>query len=372
MYSAKNNLKVWVSNFSYPYMAANTDTLSNLPAGAIGFYTEAGVLLPDGTGTGFIAFRKPNGQVLRSKSFTSAVTWLNRRKVYTAPTLGTQTLTVTAVASTVYQVELEFLLPGLGQSYMLHGNYKSAASGDDATAIAAALTLSLNNALIRTQKTEYFTITSALGVITIVTKLRPYVRGKLQGHPVWFKSRVTLPEAQAALGTQTVAPVEGVGYAPYIAEKEFFAQGDSDAFRFNSWPNSFDDRGLLAIKDATLAQYDVVPFNINSPVGTNNADVNANQDYLVCFNSIGVTPTPIMTGTYAAGNVTPTGWAVPGSTVTLYKGGVATGTPVTAHATTGAVTYGSTAVLEGDILTFKAVDGSAAASAASNSKTVTA
>ena len=54
MYSAKNNLKVWVSNATGPSLAS---TLITLPAGEVGFFTAAGAAIA--TGTGHICFRKP-------------------------------------------------------------------------------------------------------------------------------------------------------------------------------------------------------------------------------------------------------------------------------------------------------------------------
>ena len=372
MYSGKNSLKVWISNYTYPYMAANTDTLNHLPAGAIGFYTEAGVLCPDGTGTGFIAFRRPDGTLLKSKTFTSATTWLNRRHVYAAPTMETQTIAVTATASTLYQIRIEMKIPGVGGSYIKHGNYMSAASGDTATTIGDALVASLKANFAREEK-DYFTITNATGTISIVAKLQPYVRGKLYGKPVSFKTSLIYPEAQAANSTLTVAPSNGYGYAPYIAEWEFFAQGDSDQFRFNGWPNSFDTRSHQAIVDPTLAQYDVANVVVDDTVATANADVHAPQAYMVCFNSIGKTPTPVLTNaSLAAGSRTLTGWAVPGSTVTVYDNGAATAFTGTANATTGAVSIATVTVTEAHVYTLRALDGSSTLSAASNSLTATA
>lgn len=367
MYSAQNTLKVLISNFASPTSGTTTTTLAALPEGEIGFYTEAGLLLPTGVGTGFFAFRRTDGQVVKSKTFTFTG-WTATKNAYAAPTMETQTVTVsTATAGETYQLRIEAQIPGMQGPYFKHGNYV-AQTGNTTTDIAAALVTSINAALAREKKT-WFTVTSSGAVITIVAVLQDYVRGKKQGRPIVFRSSLTLPEAYAALGVQTVAPSDGIGYGPYICEKEYFAAGDSDHIRFGGYPLSFDDRMLVG---STTGRYDVVDQEIDDIVKTSNGPIYAKQAYLVCFNSIGVTNTPILTGTYAEGNVTPTGFATPGSTVTLYIDGVATGTPVTAHATTGAFTYGSTAVVATDVLTVKATESGATASAASNSITVTA
>jgi hypothetical protein len=370
MYSAKNSLKVWISNFSYPFMSTSASTIVDLPVGGIGFYTEAGVLLPDGTGTGFVAFRRPDGSLLKSKVFTSATTWLNRLNGYTAPGLEKVKLVPVAANSTLYQVRIEMQIPGMGGSYIKHGQYKSDGTATIAE-IVDGLVTSLTNAFSR-EPQSYFTFSNVGNELVIETKHLTYVRGKKSGRPAWFKASLTLPETQAAIATLVTNHSDGSGYAPYVAEKEFFAQGDSDAMRFAGYPNSFDDRALLANVNPALAQYNLVALTIDTEVKTNNASVYAPQQYLLAFNDIGVTPTPIITDTtYAAGNITPAGFAAPGSTVTVYKDGVATGTPVTANATSGAFTYGVTAVLAGNVITVRSVDGNASVSAASNAITVT-
>jgi hypothetical protein len=368
-YSAQNSLKVFISGYSSPTSGTTTTTLAALPVGEIGFYSEAGLLLPTGIGTGFFAWRKTlDTQVLRSKVFTFAG-WAAAKKAYAAPTLESQAITITAANSTLYQIWLEMKIPGLGGNYIKHAQYKSAASGDTATTIGDALVASLKANLAREGKDGYFTITNATGTITIQNKLLPYVRGKKKGHPIWFKASLTYPTTQAAVFTQTVAPSDGVGYGPYICEQEFFAQGDSDEMRFLGYPNSFDDKALVG---SSTGRYDVTPATITDVVQTANADVRANQQYLICFDSIGVTPTPIMTNaSLAAGTVTVTGWATPGSTVYLWDNGVITGSTVAANGTTGAVSISGCTIVAGHTYYIKATESGAVVSGASNSLVAT-
>jgi hypothetical protein len=368
-YSAQNSLKVFISNFASPTSGTTTTTLAALPVGEIGFYTEAGLLLPTGIGTGFFALRRTlDSQIVKSKTFTTTTGWSTKR-AYSAPTLESQALTVVAANSTLYQIQLEMKIPGLGGNYIKHAQYKSAASGDTATTIGDALVASLKANLLREGKDSFFTITNATGTITIQNALLTYVRGKKKGHPIWFKASLTYPTTQAALFTQTVAPSDGVGYGPYICEQEFFAQGDSDPLRFQGYPNSFDDRALVGL---STGRYDVLAATITDVVKTANADVRADQQNIVCFNSIGVTNTPIMTNTSLAnGTVTVTGWATPSSTVYLWDNGVITAYTATANSSTGAVSISGSAITTGHTYYLKATESGATVSAASNSLVAT-
>lgn len=360
-YSSKNSLKVGVSNAAGPSVAA---TLATLPTGEIGFFDAAGAAIAT-TGTGFLCHRRSDGQVLRSDAITFSSAWKSSIKAYAAPTVEVQTVTfTTATASTLYQVRLEMKLPGMNGSYIKHGNYVSAASGDNTTTIATALALSLNNALAREDK-EYFTITSGAGTVIVTAKLLPYIRGKKSGHPVWFKTSLIYPEALAVLGTLTTPPSDGIGYGPYICEKEFFAQGDSDPYRFSSWPNSFDDRALSGV---STGQYDVLAVSINDAKHTANADVYANQDMLIAFNTIGVGVVPRITGAPDVSAGTAAGKGNPGDTVYIYDNGtLATGTNSALVDANGDWSIGSglTGITAGHTATAKAVTPGGGYSAAS-------
>lgn len=191
-YSAKNSLKVWVSNTAYPTAGGAANTLAQLPAGEIGFYdASTNLLLYNGTGTGYYAWRKLDGQILKSKVFTQSGTYASAiLKAYSVPIMQKQTITVpTATASTFYQIRIEMKLVGMLGEYFKHGNYQTAASGDSTTTIATALALSLNNNLAREHK-EYFTITSSGADVIIEQKLLPYVRGKKTGPSCSFQGYV--------------------------------------------------------------------------------------------------------------------------------------------------------------------------------------
>jgi len=319
MYSAKNSLKVWVSNASGPSMAA---TVATLPVGEIGFFDATGAAIAT-TGTGSFWYRKADGQAIKGTEMTYASAWKGFIKAYAAPTMETQTVTISAATvGETYQLRIEMKLPGMQGEYFKHGNYV-AVTGDTTTTIATALTLSINNAMAR-EKKDYFTITSVGAVITIVTKLLPYVRGKKQGRPAWFKSGLTLPVELSVAGVQTVAHNDGIGYAPYVMEQEFFAQGDSDALRFAGYPNSFDDRALVGVQ---TGKYNLLANTVNNILATANNNVTAPAQYLLAFNTVGVGTVPVI-GTapdVSAGTAAGTGY--PGDTVYLYDNGVAaTGT----------------------------------------------
>lgn len=371
MYSAKNSLKVFVSNKAN--FATIGTTLKTLPIGEIGFFSETGALVgssvavlgPSGIGTGFFAWRKADGQVERGKTFTFTG-WAANRKQYAAPTLERQTVTVpTATVGEPYQLRIEMFLPGMQGNYYKHGNYV-AVTGDTTTTIATALCASMNAAMAR-EKKDYFTVSNSnSATITIVTKLLPYVRGKKQGRPAWFRASLTLPEAISVIGTQTVAPSDGIGYAPYLAEKEFFAQGDSDELRFGGYPNSFDDKALVT---SLTGQYDLYAITVDDVVKTANNDVRAPQQYLIALNTIGATAIPIV-DPQINNATTITGKSVPGATVDVYVNGTYHSS-VTANSTTGVWTETHT-VSTNDVLTATALLAPGTVSATSVAVTVTA
>jgi len=322
MYSAKNSLKCWVSNASNPSVLG---TLATLPVGEIGFFDSTGAAIAT-TGTGSFCYRKADGQVIKSKPVTFGAAWKNSIVAYAAGTLESQTVTIsTATVGETYQVRLEIKLPGMQGEYIKHGNHV-AVTGDSTTTIATALTLSLNNAMAREGK-SYFTITSNAAIITIQNKLLPYVRGKKQGRPVWFKSNLTLPVIYATSVVQSVPPVQPKGYGPYIAEQEFFAQGDSDALRFAGYPNSFDDRAFTAL---STGKYNTLYLTEDTAVTSANNDIHAPQQYLLAWNTIGIGTVPTIDGAGSAPDVsagTASGTGGIGDTVTLYDNGtICTGT----------------------------------------------
>lgn len=322
-YSAKNSLKVWASNASGPSSAS---TLALLPVGEVGFFTALGVAIAT-TGTGNFCYRKADGQILKSKEFTFAAAWKSSIKAYAAPTMQKQTVTVpVATASTFFQIRVEMKLVGMLGEYFKHGNYQSSASGDTTTTIATALAASLNANLAREHK-EYFTITSSGADVIIEQKLLPYVLGKKRGRPVAFRAMLSAPEANAVASVLTTAGSDGYGYGPYIAEQEFFAQGYSDELRFGGYPNSFDTRALTAVASG---KYDLLALTNSNVQLTANSDVNAPEQYLLAWNSVGVGVVPVIAGGASAPDVssgTASGTGGPGDTIYLYDNGTAaTGT----------------------------------------------
>jgi len=361
MYSTKNSLKTFVSPFIGSTAAASVGTL---PEGEIGFFSATtGLIIAGGIGTGYIAQMK-NGEILKSKVFAFAG-FVAETKDYTTPALRTSTLTVaTAVTGKTYQITVESKIPGMRGEFFHHGTHVAAAA-DTTTIIAAALAASLNASLTREGKTEYLTVTSAVAIITIVSKLPTYIQGKKLGKQTDYTSRLNLPIEDAVLETVTVTGNDGIGYGPWVVEREHFAQGDSDSHRELEWRNNFEFAGL-----ATAAgEYDVIVLTVANEVDTANSKVSAPMEYILAFNSAGTTPIPIIDAA-VNGDTTVTGVAYPGSSVILSVDG-APESAVTAHATTGVFTVTVT-VATGEVLTATAQSGASPISAVSTAVVVTA
>ncbi len=360
MYTTMNSLKVLVSPLTSPSVAPN---VTDLAEGEMGYFNKTtGALILAGSGEGYFALRK-NGSVIKSKVLTGLAGYATDLEDYAAPVLHTVTITIpTVVIGTTYMVQLEVKIPGMRGEFYFHAPYL-AQTGDDATAVATAITLALNNTLVREQKADYFTVTSATDTITITNKLRAYVQGHLPGRPANFKARLTLPEDEALLATVTVAGSDGVGYAPYVAELEYLAQGDSDPNRLIDWRNNFNWIGNAIVG----GEYDVMVLKDDNRVDTANSRVKAPMEYIVAFNTVGVTPIPYIDASEDS-DTSVTGTAVPGSTVTLYVDTVAQ-TPVVAHATTGVWTDPHDAAT-GEVLTATALVTGGVVSALSDAVTV--
>lgn len=361
MISSKNSLKVFVSPFMGSTSAAN---VSALPEGELGFFeSNTGDLIAGGIGTGYFGLKR-NGEVIKSTVLTFAG-FVADTVAYSAPTLRTSTITVpSATTGKTYQLNVEVKIPGMRGEFYYHGNHV-AQSGDTTTDIATALAATLNSQLTREGKSQFLTVTSAAAVITIVSVLPKYVKGKKLGRPTDFVARLTLPEDEAVLETVTVSAADGVGYGPYIVEKEYQAQGDHDHHDLIDWRNNFDYIGLAT----ATGQYNVIVETVENQQKTANSRVDAPIEYILAFDSVGTTPIPIIDAS-VNGDTTVTGVAYPGSSVILSVDG-SPETAVTANATTGIFSVTVT-VATGEVLTATAQAGTSPISAVSTSVTVTA
>ena len=280
MYSAKNSLKVFVSSYTAP---TNQTTLDALEAGGVGFYDKAGNLAT--SGEGYIFFKKPNGQLVKSRKFDNFPGW--NIQSYTAPVYERQNLAVDqAIAGELYQITILLYPHGMGGALVKHGNYV-ARQGQTTTDIAAGLVASINAALAR-EGEQYITVSNNTNTISIDQVPGDYKVGKKTYKPVRFKAALTYPESDAVNSTIIISENPGVGYGPAILEAEMFAKGFSEQFRENGWPNSYGLDDLLAKADG---QYDVATFtlNINETVGNGNVNTTSDQ-YLVAFDTNGTTP----------------------------------------------------------------------------------
>lgn len=282
MDSVKNSLKVFVSPFTGPTAAA---TIGALPEGELGFFNSTtGALIAGGIGTGYFGLKK-NGEILKSKVLTFAG-FVSATEAYSAPVMKTATITVpTAVTGKTYQLNVEVKIPGMRGEFYFYGNHTASAS-DTTTTIAAGLASTLNSQLTKEGKTQFLTVTSAAAVVTIVAVLPTYIQGKKAGRPTDFVSRLTLPEDDATLEVVTVSADDGVGYGPYIAEKEYLAQGDSDPNRELGWRNNFEWTGNAVAS----GEYDVIVLNEENQQKTANSRVDAPMEYIIAFDSAGSAP----------------------------------------------------------------------------------
>ena len=361
MYSTINSLKVLVSPLVEPTRIAN---VADLLEGELGFFEkDTGDLIADGAGEGFFALMK-NGRVLKSDILTNVI-YTTSLKAYSAPTLRKSTITVpSATAGAAYQINVENKIPGLRGEFYFYGSHVAPASGADTTTIATALTAMINAQLVREKKEDYLTVTSSGAVITFEAKLQTAIVGHKSGKPTQFIARLTLPSGEGLLDTQTVAPSEGIGYGPYLMEKEYFAQGDSDPNRLIDWRNNFDWKGNAI----ATGQYDLIVVKFENQVKTASSRVDAPQEYIIAFNTVGKTNAPVIDAS-VNGETEVTGVGVIGSTVVLSVDG----TPETGVVVNGSGVWTVTVtVATGEVLTAVATATGLEASLTSNAVTVTA
>ena len=279
MYTAFNQLQVLVS----PFSAATNAELGVLPEGEMGFYrADTGLLQAAPAGVeGFYALNK-DGVILKTPILTGIAYASN----YAAPALYTETITIpTLVTGELYQVDIEFSIPGMQGHFNIIGS-RVATATDTTTTIAAGIVSDIQASLVRQQKVGYFTISNVAAVITITAAHRTYVDGKLSGRQASFRSRLTFPEDEALLATVTVGATEGIGYGPYIRHLEYVAQGESDPFRYRGWRNNFE----YSYNASLTGEYDVLTYRLENTYNTGAMVQPTSQEILICFDSAGAAP----------------------------------------------------------------------------------
>lgn len=282
MSSQKNFLQVLTSN-SFKSQTIKA-TLAALEDGAIGFFTNAGAIAA--TGAGRFVLRKGT-EYFESPYIENFTGWVATKQAYAAFVAHTETVTLTAavVAGTYYQLRVEMDIKGMTGKYIKE-SYHKAVTGDTVTTIAAALVARMNASFTREGNTA-LTISSALGVITVVNKLQTYDPGKKLGGAVPFSISIQQgPTADIQLGTVTVAGTSGIGRGAQVHAKEFFAWGNQDACRYNGWRNNFTPK---VYADPTLT-YDVYVINETTFQRTDNATVPVPVEIFIAFNTAGATP----------------------------------------------------------------------------------
>jgi len=282
MSSQKNFLQVFVSN-AYNKVTIKA-TVALLEDGGIGFFDKTNALAATGAGR-FV--KKVGTDIIESPYINSFAGWPATKLAYAAFVAHTETVTLAAavVVGTYYQLRIEMDIKGMTGKYIKESVHK-AVTGDTVTTIAAALVSRMNAALTREGNTA-LTVSSALGVITVVNKLQTYDPGKKLGNAVPFSIAITQgPTADIQLGTVTVAGSSGVGRGAQVHAREFFAWGNHDPYRYNGWRNNFTPK---VYADASLT-YDVNVINETIYEKTDNADVPVQLEVYVAFNTAGATP----------------------------------------------------------------------------------
>jgi len=380
MNSQQNVLQVLVCGFTGPQATQNA--LADLPSGEMAFYDKTNVRQTSGAGR-FVL--NNGGKFIESNYVASFSGW--SAKSYAAPILRVETIQVpTAVAGSVYMIQVILDIKGMTGKYIKHGVYK-AQTGDTTSDIATALADSLNKALAREGNTA-LTVTVDTDTVTITGKLQTYVPGKKLGFQVPFTASLSSPEVSAAAavvgtnfatGTVTIAggsgsidgitvnSVEimsgaesfdtnlattataiaanitantsvpnysatadaaiititaeetgdtpngyvvvgsgttmtttdvnmsggyfqvgdnGTGTGPYVHAKEYFAWGNQESFRYNSFRNNFEPKTL----SDSSKEYDVQAVSEDVYEKTAHADVRVSLQVLLAFDSNGSTP----------------------------------------------------------------------------------
>ncbi len=280
MNSQKNVLQVLVSNVESQCTIAAGATLSGLPDGELAFYDKANDRQTSGAGR-FVV--NNGGTFIESNYVENFAGW--SIDDYAAATLHVETIQITtATVGSIYMIQVILDIKGMTGKYIKHGAYK-AQTGDTANTIAAALADSLNKALAREGNTA-LTVTVATDTVTITGKLQTYIPGKKLGFQIPFTASLSSPEVLAAASTVTEVGDNGVGTGPYVHSKEYFAWGNQDSFRYNSFRNNFTPK---TISDPA-GVYNVQAVNEDVYQKTAHADVRTSLQVLLAFDDAGGAP----------------------------------------------------------------------------------
>jgi len=277
MNSQKDVMQVLVSDFKDD---TNATTLATLPVGEIGFFDAANAIAASGAGR----FVLNNGGVLIESSFVKSFAGWASAKAYAAPVLHKETLVLTGavVVGSLYLLRVEMDIKGMTGKYIKEAPHR-AITGDTTATIATALKNAMVAALIREGNTALTVTNPAPSNVVIEGVLQPYVPGKKLGNAVPFRTSITSPDTELKLGTITTAGSRGVGTGNWVHAKEFFAWGNQDAFRYNSWRNNFEPKVLSSASKSYITV--VVDERVNMPSA--NADVPVNIQIIVALNKDG-------------------------------------------------------------------------------------
>ena len=340
-YSASNSLKTLVTNVAANTIQANVNLLTE---GEIGFFTTTTGALA-ASGAGYFAMKK-NGVIIRSLPIANFGGWAGL-KSYTAPAMKISHVTVpTPVVGEAFQAAIEIKIPGMRGETYIHGNF--VAQDTVAANVATGLIASLNYSLTKMGATGLVGVTLSTADIVVTEKLQPYVKGKVPFRRVDFKLRLTQPSAKALLETQDTAHSDGIGYGPMIVEQEYFAQGDSDQYRFIGWRNNFEFTGNALV----TGKYNVLLLTEDTQSKTANARVDTPVQYLIAFNTVGNLPAPVITAADDSDN-TVVGTSFANAVVYAYKNGSTTSAANATANGAGAFSI-STPVVAGESWTVKA------------------
>jgi len=281
MNSQKNVLQVLSCvGFTGPATVGGIADISELPVGEMAFFDKDNAIAT--TGWGRFVLRESATEIIQS----NFITFLGWDLVsYAAPALHAETVTITGpTIGGYYQLQVTMDIKGMTGKYIKHGVYV-AKTGNTVTNVADALVASLNAALAREGNTALL-VENTAGVITVSGILQTYIPGKKSGNQVPFSAALISPEGDV-LGTVTVPGTNGTGTGNYVHEKEYFAWGNQDSFRYNSWRNNFEPKVLTNV----ALTYDTQAINEDTYEKTAHGDVRVSKQILLAFNDSGSAPT---------------------------------------------------------------------------------
>lgn len=259
------HLRVFVATAAGVDIAAGADWENDavfVPGSAsfIDIATGAGTVIQPASKDVQIAYKYPDGTILRSQIIPAAAAVVGKASVADSPKV--QTLTVPATVTGKLNYVIRLALPAYGgtisqeDTIYMYGSYK-AEDSDTVDTIATALAASLELSLKKLPVASFDTPSASGATITLTSLVQPSVLDRFEGDP--FDFYVELTGDYAAAGVTTDELVIGRGLGRQVVEHEaFFAGYDSDYInRARNWPANGNPQ-LVASKSETYKTFTFV------------------------------------------------------------------------------------------------------------------